>query len=83
MESKQARFLPEIVAWYERASTVENRRRLDAGIADLITWSDLVRVAACQVAGLPVAHEIDFAKIQAEMGKKPVKKAPAKRTKRT
>jgi hypothetical protein len=83
VESKQARFSPQIVAWYERASTVENRRRLDAGIADLVTWSDLVRVVACQVAGLPVEYEIDFAKIRAEMEKRPVKKAPTKRARRT
>jgi len=83
MDPKQARFNGETVAWYEGAAKIENDRLMKAGLSYRVTWSSLVRVAACQVAGLPVEHVIDFAWIQDEMKKRPVTKAPAKRTKRS
>jgi hypothetical protein len=79
MDPKQARFPGVTVAWYERAAKVENQRRADAGLSSRVTWGDLVRVAACQLAGLPVEHEIDFAWIREEMKKSPT----TKRSKRT
>lgn len=79
MDPKQARFPGVAVAWYERAAKVENQRRADAGLSSRVTWGDLVRVAACQLAGLPVEYEIDFAWIREEMKKSPT----TKRSKRT
>ncbi len=84
MDSKQARFPGSTVEWYENAAKIENQRRADAGISSRVTWGDLVRVGSCQLAGLPVEYEnIDFAWIREEMKKRPVTKAPAKRTKRS
>lgn len=82
MDSKQARFPGSTVEWYERAAKVENQRRADAKISSRVTWGDLVRVASCQLAGLPVEYEsIDFAWIQEQIKKTPAEE-PAKRAKR-
>lgn len=83
MDSKQARFPQIIVDWYERAAEIENERRANARLSSRVTWGDLVRVASCQAGDLPAEYEIDFAWIREEMKKRPVKKALAKRTKRT
>lgn len=84
MDSKHARFPGATVDWYERAAKVENQRRVNANLSSRVTWGDLVRVASCQLAGLPVEHEIDFAWIREEMKKTPVKgPASIRATKRT
>lgn len=83
MDPKQARFSGEIVAFYEQVAEMENERRKKAGILPNFTWVDAIRVAVSQVARLPAEHILDFPAIHDEMEKRPVKKAPAKRTKRT
>lgn len=83
MDPKQARFTGETVAWYESAAKIENERLMNAGLSYRVTWGSLVRVAACQVAGLPVEHVIDFAWIREEMKKTPVKGPALKRTRRS
>lgn len=83
MDSKQARFPGTIVEWYECAAEIENERRANARLSSRVTWGDLVRVASCQAGDLPVEYEVDFAWIREEMKKRPVKKAPTKRPKRT
>lgn len=80
MDPKQARFSGEIVAWYEQVAQIENERRTKAGLKPTFTWVDAIRVAASQVARLPAEFILDFPAIHDEMEKKPVKKAPAKRT---
>lgn len=81
MDPKQARFPGSIVAWYEQAAKIENERRVKANLVPKVKWADALRVAAAQVAGLPVEYEIDFDWIREEMKKAPPTKA--KRSKRS
>jgi hypothetical protein len=56
----QLRFPGPIVAWDKDAAKIENERRVKANLVPRVKWSDALRVAAAQVAGLPVEYEIDF-----------------------